>query len=76
MNGNQVILSYLTKHKYISSMHAYDLGITRLSARIYELRKDGYKIGKIWRIGVNRYGNEIRYCDYFLIKGKGKNADL
>ena len=73
MNRKEVILRHFSKYKYISSMQAFELyGITRLSAVIYDLRNDGHKIGFIWRTCVNRYGKQVRYADYFLIK-KGKN---
>lgn len=71
MNQEQLILRHLRKYKYISSFKAIELyGITRLSAVIYNLREEGYKIGTIWRKATNRYGNLVRYVDYFLIKGK------
>lgn len=73
MNRKEIILKHLSKHKYISSFQAFELyGITRLSAGIYDLKADGYKIGRVWRDAVNRYGNPVRYADYFLIKGNKK----
>ena len=73
MNQKQIVLKYLRWHKYLSSFRAFELyGITRLSAVIYDLRADGYEIGTIWRETTNRYGNLVKYVDYFLIKGKKK----
>lgn len=73
MNGKQIVLQHFTKYKYISSKQAFELyGITRLSAVIFDLREEGYNIGSVWRSCTNRYGNNVRYMDYFLIKGKKK----
>lgn len=64
---NQMILAHLMKHKSITSIQAFELyGITRISARIYDLREQGKKIGMVWETGVNRYGVPIRYGRYFL----------
>lgn len=73
MNQEQLILKHLRRHKFISSFKAFELyGITRLSARIYNLRQDGYDIQMIWRYATNRYGNLVKYADYFLVKNKDK----
>ena len=69
---NQMVLSHMTKHKTITSIEAFELyGITRLSARIYDLRERGHKIGMVWEESVNRYGTPVRYGKYFIEKTKG-----
>ena len=61
------IIEYMKKHKGITSQDAYkDLGITRLSARIKELRDLGYDISTIMIDGRNRYGEPVRYGLYKL----------
>lgn len=71
MNHDQIILHHLQKNKSITTLEAFELyGITRLSARIYDLRESGHKIGLIWEYGTNRYGNQVRWGKYFLIKNK------
>lgn len=71
MNQEQVILKHLRKHKTITSMEVFELyGFTRLSAVIFNLRESGHKIGMIWETGTNRYGNQVRWGKYFLIKNK------
>lgn len=73
MNQMQLVLKHLNRHKYISSFKAIELyGITRLSAVIYDLKDAGYEIGTVWRHATNRYGNPVRYVDYYLIKNKRK----
>ena len=74
---NQMVLSHMTKHKTITSMDAFSLdGITRLSARIYDLRERGHKIGMVWEESVNRYGTQVRYGKYFIEKTKDKKCLL
>ena len=69
MNHEEIVLQHFSKFKFISSMQAFDMyGITRLSATIYNLRQRGIKIGSIWRTTTNRYGNQVRYMDYYLEK--------
>lgn len=70
---NKMILAHMLKHKSITSMQAFELfGVTRLSARIYDLREQGHKIGMVWDESVNRYGRSCRYGRYFIEKTKGK----
>jgi len=61
------IIEYMKKHKGITSQDAFrDLGITRLSARIKELRELGYNISTIMVDGTNKYGERVRYGLYKL----------
>lgn len=70
---NQMVLSHMTKYKTITSIQAFEnYGITRLSARIYDLRERGHKIGMVWEESVNRYGTQVRYGKYFIEKTKDK----
>ena len=72
---DKIVLWHMTKYKYITSMEAFELyGITRLSAKIYDLRKQGHKIGMVWEESVNRYGVPVRYGRFFIekINKKGK----
>ena len=68
MKGGKVrIIKYMQKHKGITSQDAFrDLGITRLSARIKELRELGYNISTIMIDGTNRFGEPVRYGLYKL----------
>lgn len=68
-----MILAHMLKHKSITSMQAFELfGVTRLSARIYDLREQGHKTGMVWDESVNRYGHPCRYGRYFIEKTKGE----
>ena len=45
-----------------------DLGITRLSARIYELREEGYKFEETFKASKNRFGEIVYYKRYSFQK--------
>lgn len=65
----QLILKYLSDFKQISTFEAFtDLGITRLSGRIYDLKKDGYKFAKERKYVKNRYGKSVYYDIYRLVE--------
>ena len=68
MKGSKVrILDHLKKHRTLTSMEAFELyGITRLSARIKELREMGYNIVTLMVDDTNRYGEIVRYGKYVL----------
>lgn len=65
------IIEYMKTHGGITSQDAFrDLGITRLSARIKELRERGYIITTLMIDGENRYGESVRYGRYVLRNDK------
>lgn len=62
------VLDYLKNHQGITSMESFELfGATRLSAIIFNLRKDGYVIDSIKRESRNRYGDKVRFVEYQLV---------
>jgi hypothetical protein len=62
-----MVLNHLKEIDSITQKEANDLyGISRLSARVYDLKKMGYNIGKTTEKVVNRYGNPIRVAKYYL----------
>ena len=62
------LLEYLKKHKTITSLQAIrDLGNTRLSATIFNLRKDGYAINSTDIPVPNRWGTKTMVAQYELI---------
>ena len=61
------VLMHLRKYKAITTKQAYDLyGITRLGARIYDLKELGYDIVTETVIVKNRYGEKARVARYRL----------
>lgn len=68
MNQREQILDYLKRFKTITPMQAYgDLGITKLSTRISEMRRrDGIEFNIEMVKGKNRLGKPTRYAKYSL----------
>ena len=63
----QKVLEYLESHVGITPREAYDnLGIYRLSARIWELRDAGYPITTNRKEVPNRYGETSIVAEYRL----------
>ena len=62
-----MILDYLKRNGSIDQKQAIKYyGAYRLSAIIYNLRKEGYKIVSSFKTGVNRYGNAVTWAEYTL----------
>ena len=69
MTQGERILAYMKQNESITPMEAFsELGITKLSTRIGELRQKGYKINDAFVDGKNRYGENVRYKKYWLAK--------
>ena len=69
MTQEEMVLDYMKEYGSITSWEAFaELGITRLSAKIFELRKE-YDISDETISKVNRYGAKVHFKKYF-IKGK------
>lgn len=63
----QQVLNYMVQHNGITSYDAIrELGITRLSARIFELRDQGWDIDSSWVQTTNRHGKPCRFAKYKL----------
>lgn len=64
------IYNYIKKHGSITTLDAImDLGETRLSARIFELKESGVNIQDEWIKVKNRWGEDRRVKSYFIGKG-------
>lgn len=61
---------YIERFGSITTLDAFkDLGITRLSARIWELRHDrGLKIKSTPEKAKNRFGDDVTYYRYQIIE--------
>lgn len=71
MTHAERVLEYMKKHGGITSYEAFShLGVTRLSACIFCLRKAGYNIVNEKRLGKNQYGNTIHYVCYKLLENE------
>lgn len=66
MTQARKILEFMQTYGSISSMEAFrKLGITRLSARIYDLRRAGYQVENR-RVVKKKDGEVIQFCRYYL----------
>lgn len=69
MTQCEMIIQYMQDFGSISPMEAFiDLGIMRLSARIYQLRQSGIEISGETETALNRYGKHVYYKRYRLKK--------
>lgn len=69
MTHKQRVLDYIEQFGSISSMEAFrDLGVTRLSAVIFDLKAIGYEFETETEQGVNRFGEKTRFTRYSLKK--------
>lgn len=60
------VLQYLKENNSITSLEAIEeFGATRLSAIIYNLRKE-HKITTQYETSKNRYGDSVSYARYIL----------
>lgn len=67
MTQNEKVLRHMQDYGGISSMEAFqDYGITRLSARISDLRHAGHIISAKRQTSRNRYGDKVSFCLYWL----------
>lgn len=61
------ILEYLKNNKKITILEAiYQLGITRLSAVIYNLKKEGYNIDTQMKLVKAKNGRKTSVAEYIL----------
>lgn len=75
MTQGERIIAYVKEFGSISSLEAFkDLGITRLSARIFDLEDKGIRFDRKTEEVENRYGEKVRYTRYSLM-GKEQNND-
>ena len=64
------ILKYMKDFGSITQAEAFtDLGISRLSARIWDIRHEGYGVLAQFEKAKNRYGEPVHYIRYSLAKG-------
>ena len=67
----QMVLDYIREFGSITPIDGFsDLGITRLSAVVFNLREEGHDIEKVIETSKNRFGNRTRYARYSFGKGE------
>ena len=66
---NDEILKHLQTHRGITAAESFSIyGITRLSARIWDLRERGFHIVNCERESVDRRGKKVKFVEYRLVK--------
>lgn len=67
MGQKERVLEYLEENGSITSMEAFSkIGVTRLSAVIFELKRKGYEFDKVTETRKNRFGEKTSYTKYSL----------
>lgn len=74
MNQTNAILAHLKSGASITSMEAIEAyGVTRLSAKIFDIKKQGYNVQYRKHKITNRFGNTSCYKEYFLVDEGDEN---
>lgn len=61
----QMVLNHMDKYGKITSMEAFEMyGITRLAARVHDLKSAGYTIDSESKSKKNRFGVMCTYSEY------------
>lgn len=67
MKQTDRVLRYMRDFGSITPLQALgDLGVMRLGARIWDLRREGHHITRRMVSGKNRYGEATSYAEYRL----------
>ena len=65
--GEQRVYDFMLEHKGITTYQAnHELGETRLSARIFEIKAAGVKVEDVWIDVKNRYKEHRRVKKYYV----------
>ena len=71
MNRADRVYQYMKDFGSITPLDAIrDLGYTRLSAAIFELKRNGKKVHTEMESSKNRYGQTVHYARYSLVGEK------
>lgn len=71
VSQKSMVVDYMEESGSITPIDAFrDLGITRLSAIVFNLKEEGHDIDKVIETGKNRFGNRTRYARYSFGKGE------
>ena len=60
------IIRFMQKHGSITTMQAFEMGITRLASRIFDIRRMGIEVTSETVAGKNRYGETVHFARYKL----------
>ena len=69
MTQVQQIINFMQEHGSITTMQAFEMGITRLAAVVFELRRNGIDVVTDTVESVNRYGEKVHFARYWIRGG-------
>ena len=69
MTQVQRIIKHIQVHGSITPMEGYEMGITRLAARVNDMRRQGIPVVTETVESVNRYGDKVRFARYKIAGG-------
>ena len=69
MSQEREIILYIKEHGSITTLQAFGLGCTRLSARVFDIRARGIDIRREMVDVQNRRGETCRVARYFIPGG-------
>lgn len=64
MTQVQQIINFMQEHGSITTMQAFEMGITRLASRIFDIRKMGIEIESETVAAKNRYDEPVHFARY------------
>lgn len=69
MTQHKLILAHIDTYGSITPIEAFgEYGITKLATRISELKKQGYKFNTVMVTGKNRFGEPVRFAQYWMAR--------
>ena len=69
MTQCEKVLEYMKEFGSITPLEAMqDIGCMRLASRIADLKDQGHPIGRRMKTSKNRYGKNVSFAEYYLIK--------
>lgn len=66
MTQSERVLAYMRENGSITQRDAVWIGIYRLSARVYDLRRDGYKVASTLETVQNKQGEKAVIARYTI----------
>lgn len=69
MTQVQRIIEHIREHGSITPMEGFEMGITRLAACVFEMRKHGIPVVTETVESVNRYGEKVHFARYRIPGG-------
>lgn len=69
MTQKEMIIQWFSEHETLDRLQAFtELGIFELSARICDLKRNGYTFTSNKKSKLNKYGNSFTYSEYRMEK--------